>query len=325
MTKFFTVYFDTQFYIRLANADETLASKTIDELNSLQVRHVLSQTIFFELLKKSTKPEKDKILVERMNRFVISPYIVKSSFNTEDSNLSWDILLLSGQEREFLSNFLTSVRDLQTLAESISIAIPRNSEQKKKLSNTSLDLLEEFGVLENKDLFKNQDFAEGLKTAMNVLNQIIPVAENLPKEMFSKFEEMNLNKDVNDKNAANIAQQLFDVVGKENLGVLKSHEELKKSVTKNEDRPFKVAVSEASKNEVKNLGNTLGDTEHMLSFAINKNEIDILQIDIPQSKILENNPSHKFVEMNLNNRCFTAKSLEETVEKVANIKGIFQR
>ncbi|MBA3335606.1 MAG: hypothetical protein H0T08_08365 [Acidobacteria bacterium] len=134
-----------------------------------------------------------------------------------------------------------------------------------------------------------------------------------------------MNKDVNDKTAANIAQQLFDVVGKENLGVLKSHEELKKSVTKNEDRPFKVAVSEASKNEVKNLGNTLGDTEHMLSFAINKNEIDILQIDIPQSKILENNPSHKFVEMNLNNRCFTAKSLEETVEKVANIKGIFQR
>jgi hypothetical protein len=250
---------------------------------------------------------------------------VKSSVNTEDSNLSWDMLLLSGQEREFLSNFLTSVRGLQTLAESISIAIPRNSEQKEKLSNTSLDLLEEFGVLENKDLFKNQDFAEGLKTAMNVLNQIIPVAENLPKEMFSKFEEINLNKDVNDKNAAKIAQQLFDVVGKENIEVLKSHDELKKSVTKNEDRPFKVAVNEASKNEVKNLGNTFGDTEHMLSFAINKDEIDILQIDIPQSKILENNPSHKFMEMKLNNRCFTAKSLEEIVEKVANLKENFQR
>jgi predicted nucleic acid-binding protein len=64
MTKIFTVYFDTQFYVRLANTDETLASKTIDKLNNLQVRHVLSQTIVFELLKKSTKPEKDKILGE---------------------------------------------------------------------------------------------------------------------------------------------------------------------------------------------------------------------------------------------------------------------
>ncbi len=63
----------------------------------------------------------------------------------------------------------------------------------------------------------------------------------------------------------------------------------------------------------------------MLSFAINKDEIDILQIDIPQSKILENNPSHKFMEMKLNNRCFTAKSLEEIVEKVANLKENFQR
>ena len=102
--------------------------------------------------------------------------------------------------------------------------------------------------------------------------------------------------------------------------MLKLQKELQNSVTKNEDRPYKVAVDKASKNEVKNLGNSLGDTEHMLSFAMNKDEIDILQIDIPQSKIIKNNQSHKLTEMKLNNRCFTAVSLEEVIAKITKLK-----
>ena len=99
MNNFFTVYFDTQFYVRLANADETLASKTIDQLNNLQVRNVLSQTILYELLKKSNKPEKDIILFERINRFVIPSFTIKPLFVEESPTLSWDMLLICGQER----------------------------------------------------------------------------------------------------------------------------------------------------------------------------------------------------------------------------------
>jgi hypothetical protein len=326
MNEFFTIYFDTQFYVKLANTDETLANKTIDALNNLQVRPVLSQPIILELLKKSSKPDKDKILVERINRFNISSYVAKSLISGNESSLSWDILLLDGQEREFLSKFLILVKDLWTEAESMTIAIPRNSKQKEKLSETSLDKLEKLEVLENRDNFKNNDFEEVFKTASNILNQIIlPVNSIFPSEVLSKTKEVEFDKEVNEESASNFAQRLFDVIGIENRENLESHNELKKSITKNEDRPFKVAVDEASKGEVMKLGNTLGDTEHMSLFAINKNEIDLLQIDIPQFKILKNNPSHKLIEMGLDCRCFTAKSLEETVEKVANLKEIFQR
>lgn len=326
MSEFLTIYFDTQFYVKLANTNETLASYTIDELNKLQVRHVLSRIIIFELLKNSNKPDKDKLLVERMKRFNFSPYVTKSLFSENESSLCWDMLLSKGEERKFLSDFLTSIRDLQTKAESITIAIPRNSQQEEKFSQASLDKLEEFGVLENKENFRNEGFEEGFKTALNIVNQIIlPQIENLPSDMRSKIEEINFDRDANIENASTIVQQLFDVIGIENHQVLQSHEELKKSITKNEDRPYKVSVGEASKSELMKLGNTLGDSEHMLMFAVNNNEIDFLQIDIPQFKILKSNPSHKFIEMGLDNRCFTAKSLEEIVQKVTELKEIFQK
>jgi hypothetical protein len=55
--------------------------------------------------------------------------------------------------------------------------------------------------------------------------------------MRSKIEEINFDRDANIENASIIVQQLFDVMGIENRQVLQSHEELKKSITKNEDRP----------------------------------------------------------------------------------------
>lgn len=314
MNEFFTIYFDTQFYVKLANADETLASKTIDALNNLEVRTVISQPIIFELLKKSSKPDKDKILVERMSRFNLPSFIAKLPISETETSLSWNVLLLEGQERELLSNSLIFIKDLQTEAESTTIAIPRNSQQEEKFSDSNLNKLEEFGVLENKDNFKNEDFEEGFKTALNILNQLIlPQIDILPSEMSSKIKEIKFEREANIENATNIAQQLFDAIGVENLEILQSHEELKRSITKNEDRPFKVSVGEASKGEIMKLGNTLGDTEQMILFAINKNEIDLLQLGIPQFKILKNNPSHKLAEMGLDGRCFTATSLEEIV------------
>lgn len=141
----------------------------------------------------------------------------------------------------------------------------------------------------------------------------------------ARKKEIKFDKEGNVENASNIAQQLFEAIGLENCETLQSHKELKRSVTKNEDRPFKVVVGEASKSEMIRLGNTLGDTEHMILFATNKNEIDLLQIDIPQFKILKNNPSHKLVEIGLDSRCFTANSLEELAQKVKELKKIFQK
>ena len=86
-----------------------------------------------------------------------------------------------------------------------------------------------------------------------------------------------------------------------------------------------MSIGEASKSELMKLGKTLTDSEHMLMFAVNNSEIDCLQIDIPQFKILKSNPSHKFIGMGLENRCFTAKSLEEIVQKVTELKEIFQK
>ncbi len=69
MTRPFTVYFDTNFFVWLARATETTANNAIDKLNALGVRHVLSEILIQELLTCTNKPEYDESLIKRTQRF----------------------------------------------------------------------------------------------------------------------------------------------------------------------------------------------------------------------------------------------------------------
>jgi len=45
MNQPYTVYLDTNFYVKLCRADEALAGQTIHALNALNIRHVISDVI----------------------------------------------------------------------------------------------------------------------------------------------------------------------------------------------------------------------------------------------------------------------------------------
>jgi len=51
--RIFTGYFDTQFYVHLCRADKAEADQIVDTLNTLNVRHVISN-VLRELLTSKT-------------------------------------------------------------------------------------------------------------------------------------------------------------------------------------------------------------------------------------------------------------------------------
>lgn len=128
MSQQYTVYFDTSFYVKLCRADEALAGQTIHALNSLNVRHVISDVIIRELLTSRARNDLDEILVRRVGQFSLLPY------RTRDG-LTWQVLLLSGQERIDVANHLRNLHDEMAKAASSSIMARRetSAEQTAKL------------------------------------------------------------------------------------------------------------------------------------------------------------------------------------------------
>lgn len=325
MTKFFTVYFDTQFYVRLANVDEKTAKHLIERINELQIRHVISSPIIFELLKKTHKPLEDRQLVERLKRFKISPYIPNSITNEETSNLPWNVLLLKGEERKNLADYLCMIRDLQTKAESWSICADKdslNAENKQQLLLQSLQDLKKLGLTEEADNYSSEELLKiGAKLYSKML---LPISNLFPEETKVKMNQINFDIENNEENALKISEQLLEALGNEVVNSIETQSDLQKSATISESRPYKVAVGKSSEKEKRGLGRTLTDTEHMLLFIENAKQIDFLQVDKPQLNIIQQKtPIHKLVKLNLSDRCFAASELDETIEKVGVLKENF--
>lgn len=103
----YTVYFDTQFYVQLCRADEAEAGQIIRDLNSLNVRHVISNVLIRELLTSRNRTDLDEILVQRVRQFNLSPYCA-------DTDLAWEVLLLPGQDRVEAANTFRELDDQMT-------------------------------------------------------------------------------------------------------------------------------------------------------------------------------------------------------------------
>src|SRR5258708_3557602 len=144
MTRPFTVYFDTNFFVWLAKATEKTAEAAVDKLNALGVRHVLSDILVQELLTCANKPDRDELLFKRTQRFEIAPYRTNES-------LMWEALLSAGVERKVVADWFVLTDDLQTEANSHSIMARRiasgrvNSEQFDELSKATTPFLEAIG------------------------------------------------------------------------------------------------------------------------------------------------------------------------------------
>jgi len=299
MSRSFTVYFDTSFYVRLCRADETDAFAVIDDLNALNVCHVISDVIIGELLTSKARSDLDEILVVRLNRFRLLPY-------TTRDGLCWEVLLLSGHERAFVADVMRNIHDQMTRATSYSILAKRdlNSEQKAMLAKQVVPELARFGF--PKDFERDKD--EALTAARNMLQAFgiegIEWPESAtPESLFTVYE------------------QLMSFLGDSVVAELHEQSRVQDSITTSEDRPYQVATRTASDKTKKRLSNTLRDSEHMMMFIKHRSEIDALQVDVAQETLIRRvKPRHRVAELGLADRCFAADSLANVVDKVRSLR-----
>jgi hypothetical protein len=92
----------------------------LQALNELNIRVVISDVIIRELLTSRDRNELDIKLVDRVNGLRQPPY------QTRDG-LAWEVLLLAGEERVAMANFLRWAHDLTTVAESLSMMARRET------------------------------------------------------------------------------------------------------------------------------------------------------------------------------------------------------
>jgi hypothetical protein len=300
MNQLFTVYFDTSFYVKLCSADEAIASQTINDLNQLQVRHVLSDVIILELLSSSDRTDRDVLLMERVNGFQVSPYLT-------GNEIAWEVLLLAGAERMAMADLLKSIDDFAAAAKSSSIMARRkvSPDREANLLNAAKPILKQFGFPEDigRDIPQTITATKAMLESLGMTDIVWP--DNLTQE-----------------NLLALSEQIKERLGTSTLEQLEEQDRLYDSVTATDDRPYQVLVGEASSKTRKNLANTLRDSEHMMRFISHVNQIDLFQVDCPQENIIKRNkPVHRLAEMGLAGRCFSADSLSETVETVRELKN----
>lgn len=297
-----TVYFDTCFYVWLCRADDSLATQTVNALNSLNVRHVISGVLLRELLTCGNKPDSDSTLVRRVRQFRIAPY------HTEDG-LMWEALLFSGQDRSKYADFLTHLHDDVTKAESLSITAERatGEEETAKLLEVNRESLQDLGF--------PADFQQKIPQVLSAVKGMLgafgmddlELPENPTPDDFLK-----LSGQILERGREIFGQSLFDQI--------EEQRRIRNSSTETENRPYQVATDSASDEARKRLGNTLRDVEHITLFVRHRDEIDFLQVDSKHEKILRRDkPPHRLAELGLLDRCFSAPSLSAVVDRVRSL------
>jgi hypothetical protein len=319
MNRPFTVYFDTNFYIWLAKATDEEANNVISKLNQLKVRHVLSGRLLFELLSGKQRDRQDQVLVERIKKFEIEPLTISinSLENHEtDIELNWEALLLRGEVRNALAEFLKAIFDMETLAQSLSNMTNKklSKSEDEKLQENLQPFLSSIGFDEKFSMEKN---AEALTNFASDL--ISNLSHILPNEQKENLEKIDFSVDKSPENILNISNQLLASLGPETVEKLEEERKIIDSSVKLDPRPYKVAVSEASNKEIKNLGNTYRDAEHINLFVTHQDQIDLIQIDFRQKNLVERKkPIHRLNEIDLSNRCFSANNLLEAMHIIEN-------
>jgi hypothetical protein len=293
-----TVYFDTKFYVTLCRAEESLATQTIAALNALNIRHVISDVIIRELLTSRDRTDLDEALVRRVRQFSLSPYCTREG-------LMWEVLLLSGQDRIDVANHLRDIHDMMAEATSFSIMARRetNDEQTAKLAEAGKPLLQQYGFPD--------DFEKNMPQVLAAV-----------KTMLEQFgvRDINWPENPTPENFLNLSNQIKNFLGVDLVARLEEGDRIQDSSTVTEDRPYQVATGMASDKTKKRLSNTLRDTEHIMMFVNHRSEIDLLQVDKVHEEIIRRSkPKHRLTELGLADRCFSADSLLETVEKIRGL------
>lgn len=309
MERPFTVYFDTNFFVWLRKANEDEANQILDELNSLRIRHVLSDILIRELLSLGNKPHYDERLIKRVQRFELPPYC------TEDY-LAWEALLSSGDLRRFVADFFKkTIDEALTEANSHSIMGRRiasgrvSPENLSELANSTKPFLHSLGFSQN-----TEDLEENLQSAHTLAETIMNLKDLLPDGTISG--ELNWSG-----NPMEDSQMLLGLLNPRAVEEAEESNLLIDSTTTSEDRPYQVAAGIANASTKQGLAHTLRDSEHMKSFVLHKDEIDLIQVDRAQLNLIKNvHPIHRLVELGLSERCFSVSSLNEIPGLIRKLK-----
>lgn len=309
MERPFTVYFDTNFFVWLRKANEVEANEILDKLNSLRVRHVLSEILIRELLSLANKPHYDEMLVKRVQRFELPPYCT-------NDYLTWEAILSSGDERRIVADlFSETIDEMLTEANSHSIMARRiasgkvSPENLSDLGKSTNPFLASLGFSQNPE-----DLEENLQAAQGLAEKMINLRDLLPEGTISGEIDWSGNPMEDSK-------MLLGLLNTRAIEEAKESNLLVDSTTTSEDRPYQVAAGIANARTKRSLANTLRDSEHMKTFVLHNDEIDLLQVDRAQLNLIKNvRPMHRLAELGLSERCFTVSSLYEVPRVIRKLK-----
>lgn len=302
-----TVYFDTSFFVWLRKANSELASETLNNLNSLRVRHVLSDALIKELLASSRDPNDDAILVDRVNKFALPPLLLRDA-------ITWDVLLSQGETRTLVAGVLKLCDDLATEASSHAIMGRRiadgnvSAEEVSQLMKSLEPFLDENGLsLDLADQEKNYAAARAF-------------AESLIENAKAAAPEGTISGELDwSGDPFKDSQMLFGLLSPEDLERAEESNRLNDSTTSSENRAFQVATGTATGELKKNLAHTLRDSEHLSTFVLHRDEIDLCQVDRAQLNLINANPKHRINELGLAHRCFKASGLKDVVSFLTSV------
>ncbi len=208
--------------------------------------------------------------------------------------------------RKAVADWFVLIDDMQTEANSHSIVAHRlangrlSLNQFNELNKAMTPFLDSIGFSP-----KPEDSEENLHVLQDFIERLGNI---LPEDVGLKG--FTLSDDL-----SNDSKRLLDLLDPSVLEEAKESNLLNESTTNSEDRPYQVAAGRAARGIRRRLAHTLRDSQHMKTFVLHNKEIDLLQVERAQFNLINTtNPPHRLVELGLSNRCFTAATIEESVQ-----------
>lgn len=284
-----TVYFDAEFYVQLCQAEKAEANRVIDDLNSLNVRPVVSTALIRELLNDEHRNVLEQELVQRVSRFKVSPY--------ETDYIGWEAFPQSEEES------VTGSSDLQESPDETGptmSALGLTSEQETELKDAVEQALQQPAF--SREPRDDEDFQ-----MMSFTKEIV---DNLRGQLNMDWPEnptvgdlLGMSKQLMDPSVIQrAAEQNFIPDGPFEFG----------------SGPYKLVMG-SNRYVGPEPSYEPGDSEHITSFIQHQGEIDLLQVNERDHAIIEREPKNRLAKLGLAERSFSAKSLTGTVERVREL------
>ncbi|MFN7702223.1 MAG: hypothetical protein ACK6CU_01785 [Deltaproteobacteria bacterium] len=281
-----TVYLDTAFYVALARAADDLAATTLDALDDLDVRIVISFSLLRELLSSADRPERDRTLHARITSLRAPPYATVA-------NLTWDYLLLGGGPRRDFADKLRGIDDALVRAESAGVlantTYPHGLRQPATTHTAAtLPFMRPDGTA---DIGK---LGEWMRVTLGPLG--IEVRTPLTEETLPELQAAL---------AAFLPSGAREAIERKNR--------ITASAVATDNRPYEVILERASDRSAARLAHTYRDAGHMAEFVEHAEAIDLFQMDGPQHTLLERDAEHELLRLGLHERCFSAPDLPSVI------------